>query len=139
MIDQERALLERVEVIAVVGCSERPSRDSNRVARYLIDKGYRVVPVNPNHAELLGKPTYADLQSVPGAIDLAVIFRRPEFVGGVVDDAIAAGVPAIWLQLGVGNLIEEDRARGAGIEVISEACIQVVHHILQIPARHNAP
>ncbi len=120
-------LLARVRVIAVVGASPKPHRDSHVVAAYLQAVGYRVIPVNPGHDEILGERCYPDLGSIPAAvqIDLVDVFRRPEHVPGVVEETITRGVPALWLQLGVGHPEAERRAREAGIEVVSERCIKV--------------
>ncbi len=122
-------LLDRVEVIAVVGASPRASRPSHEIAVYLRDAGYRVIPVNPGVSEILGERCYPNLAAIPAEIrvDLVDVFRRPEHVPGVVEQAIARGVPAIWLQLGVGNPEAERRAREAGLEVVSERCIKVEH------------
>ena len=92
-------LLARVRRIAVVGLSPKPHRDSNRVARYLIDRGYEVVPVYPREDRILGQPVFRSLASIPGGVDLVDVFRRSEHLPGVFDDALAAKAPAIWLQL----------------------------------------
>jgi predicted CoA-binding protein len=125
-----RNLLETTRRIAVVGCSPKPDRDSHAIAKYLIDAGYDVVPVNPGQDSILGRKCYPDVKSIPGGVDLVDVFRSPEHVPPVVEDAIDAGAKAIWLQLGVGNDDAERRASDAGLTVVSERCILVVHRAL---------
>jgi uncharacterized protein len=115
-----RSLLETSKRIAVVGCSPKPERDSHMIARYLIDAGYDVVPVNPGQPKILGRTCYPDVASIPGPVDIVDIFRSPEHVPPVVEDAIAAKAKAVWLQLGVGNEGAEKRASEAGLLVVSE-------------------
>lgn len=125
-----RNLLETSRRIAVVGCSPKPDRDSHIIARYLVDAGYDVVPVNPGQTRILDRACYPDVASIPGGVDLVDIFRSPEHVPPVVEDAIAAKSKAVWLQLGVGNEEAEKRASDAGLTVVSERCIMVVHRSL---------
>ena len=125
-----RSLLETSKKIAVVGCSPKPERDSHMIARYLIEAGYDVVPVNPGQSKILDRKCYPDVVSIPGVVDIVDIFRSPDQVPPVVEDAIAAKAKAVWLQLGVGNEDAEDRASKAGLLVVSEQCIMVVHRNL---------
>ena len=125
-----RNLLEKSKRIAVVGCSPKPERDSHLIARYLIGAGYDVIPVNPGQDRILGKKCYPDVASIEGGVDLVDVFRSADQVPPVVEDAIAAKAPAIWLQLGVGNEAAEKRASEAGLLVVSEQCIMVVHRSL---------
>ena len=125
-----RSLLETTKRIAVVGCSPKPGRDSHAIAKYLIDAGYEVFPVNPGQDRILDRPCYPTVAAIPGGVDLVDAFRSPEHVPPVVEDAIAAKAPAIWLQLGVGNEEAEERASEAGLTVVSERCILVVHRAL---------
>jgi len=129
--DEIRDLLTTAETIAVVGCSPKPTRDSHRVAAYLQRAGYRVIPVNPGHDEILGERCYPKLRSIPDevAIDIVNVFRRPEHVPAIAADAIARGARALWLQLGVGNAEAERLAAGAGLTVVSERCIKVEHQL----------
>jgi len=122
-----RNLLETSRRIAVVGCSPNPERDSHMIARYLIDAGYDVVPVNPGQTQILGRTCYPDVASIPGPVDIVDIFRSPEHVPPVVEEAISAKAKAVWLQLGVGHEGAEKRASEAGLLVVSELCIMVVH------------
>lgn len=125
-----RNLLESARRIAVVGCSPKPDRDSHVIARYLIGAGYDVVPVNPGQSRILDRECYPDVTSIPGGVDIVDIFRSPEHVPPVVEEAIAAKAKAVWLQLGVGNEEAEKRASEAGLLVVSEQCIMVVHRSL---------
>ncbi|HEX7964613.1 MAG TPA: CoA-binding protein [Gammaproteobacteria bacterium] len=116
-------LLETAKTIAVVGLSPKHDRPSNGVARGLQHFGYRIVPVNPGQSELLGEKVYPDLMSVPGPIDLVDVFRSPEHVDEVVDQCIARGFRAIWLQEGVVNEAAAEKARAAGMLVVMDRCI----------------
>jgi predicted CoA-binding protein len=122
-----RDLLARARRIAVVGLSPRPERDSNRVARYLIARGYEVVPVYPRLDVILEQPAYRRVQDVPGAVDLVDVFRRSEFLAGVVDDVLAAGAPAVWFQLGCVDEAAAGRAAAAGALVVMDRCLMVEH------------
>jgi predicted CoA-binding protein len=119
-----RQLLERVRTIAVVGASTKPGRASGGVMRFLQGCGYRCLPVNPQFAgqQLLGETVHADLASLPGPVDLVDIFRNSEAAAAAVDEAIAIGAPAVWLQLGVINEAAASRARAAGLTVVMDRC-----------------
>ena len=122
-----RRLLEKVRRIAVVGLSPKPHRDSHRVARYLLERGYEVIPVYPREEEILGQKVHRRVQDVAGAVDLVDVFRRSEDLPEVIDDAITARAGALWLQLGC---IDEDgarRARDAGLTVVMDRCLMVEH------------
>lgn len=127
-----RKLLLRARTVAVVGLSDKPERDSNEVARYLQSEGYRVVPVNPLLAQVLGEPAYPSLSAIPPdlPIDIVDIFRRSEQVPPVVEEAVARGVGAVWMQLGVENPAAAERARSAGIPVLENRCIMQEHRRL---------
>lgn len=119
-----RRILERSRTFAVVGASPRPHRPSNGVIRVLLDNGYDVIPVTPDADEVLGMRTFPDLASIPDDVEVDVvdIFRRSEFAGAHVDEAIAIGAPAVWLQLGVIDHAAADRARAAGLDVVMDRC-----------------
>lgn len=122
-----RRLLEKVRRIAVVGLSPKPHRDSHRVARYLLESGYEIVPVYPREEQILGQKVHRRVQDVAGAVDLVDVFRRSEELPEVIDDAITARAGALWLQLGC---IDEDgarRARDAGLTVVMDRCLMVEH------------
>jgi len=120
-------LLKRSKTIAVVGLSDSPLRPSHGVSAYTQSHGYRIIPVNPQIKEALGEQAYPSLLDVPGKIDIVNIFRRPEFVVEVVDQAIQLKVPAIWMQEEVINETAADKARKAGIFVVMDQCILKEH------------
>lgn len=119
-----RDILTSVRTIAVVGASPRPHRPSHGVMRYLQRHGYRAIPVNPFAAgdTVLGERCYASLAEVPEPIDMVDIFRRSEAAGAAVDEAIAAGAKAVWMQLGVVDLAAAARAEAHGIKVVMDRC-----------------
>ena len=129
-----RALLARVKTIAVVGLSPKPERPSHRIARRLQEWGYRVVPVRPGIAQVLGEKAYARLAELPAKPDLVNVFRSSEQVGGVVDECIALGLPAIWTQQGIVDEAAAGRARAAGMFVVMDRCISVEYRRLMVPA-----
>jgi predicted CoA-binding protein len=120
-------LLKNSNVIAVVGLSDNPMRPSHGVSAYMQTQGYRIIPVNPRVASSLGEKAYATLLDVPEKIDIVNIFRRPEFVEEVVDQAIQLKVPAVWIQEGVIHRPAAEKARKAGIFVVMDRCILVEH------------
>jgi predicted CoA-binding protein len=122
-----RRLLEKVRRIAVVGLSPKPHRDSHRVARYLLESGYEIVPVYPREEQILGQRVYRRVQDVPGAVDLVDVFRRSEELPEVIDDALAARAGALWLQLGCIDESGARRARDAGLTVVMDRCLMVEH------------
>ena len=122
-----RDLLVRVRRIAVVGHSDDPARDSYRVGQYLATCGYEVFPVNPKARPVPGLTFYPDLASVPKPIDLVDIFRRVEFIPGIVDEAIQAGAKAIWMQDGLAHNAAAETARAAGLEVVMNRCMMRDH------------
>jgi uncharacterized protein len=128
--DVIRSLLETAGRIAIVGLSPKPHRDSNRIARYLIDRGYDVVPVYPRESEILGRRVYRRVEDVPGQVDIVDVFRRSEELEPVAADAVAARAKAIWFQLGCVNETAAERARRAGLTVVMDRCIMVDHAAL---------
>ncbi len=112
--------LRNSKTIAVVGLSDNPARDSQRVSKYMQSQGYRIIPVNPMIQETLGEKSYPDLKSVPEPIDMVDIFRRSELVPPVVDEAIEVGVKYIWMQDGVVDPQSAAKAEAAGIPVIMD-------------------
>lgn len=128
------ACLRDADTIAVVGCSARPTRTSHRIAAYLQEAGYRVVPVNPHHDTILGAPCYPDLPSIPHAIPLNIvtIFRAPEHTAAMVRSARerveqTGTRPIIWTQLGVSSAEAERRAADADLPYVRNRCILVEH------------
>ena len=128
-----RALLENARRIAVVGLSPKPHRDSNRVARYLLESGYEVVPVYPREERILGQRVHRSLAEIPAGVDLVDVFRRSETLAGVVDDALAAKAPALWFQLGCVDEAAAQRAQQAGALVVMDRCLMVEHRRLLGP------
>ena len=124
-------LLARAKTIAVVGLSESPLRPSHGVSAYMQAAGYRILPVNPRIAEALGEKSYPSLLEIPPdvaeKIDLVDIFRRPQYVDEIVEQAIQLKIPAIWLQEGVINERAAEKARKAGIFVVMDRCILKEH------------
>src|SRR5713226_9980942 len=122
-----RQLLSAAKTIAVVGLSDKPRRPSHGVSHYMQSRGYRIIPVNPNLTEVLGEKAYPSLEDVPDSIDIVNIFRRPEFVGPIVDAAIRIGARAVWMQEGVVHHEAAAKARAAGLAVIMDHCILKEH------------
>jgi predicted CoA-binding protein len=120
-------ILQQAKTIAVVGLSDNPLRPSHGVAAYLQGQGYRIIPVNPQIREALGEKAYPSLLDIPGKIDIVDIFRRPEFVEEVVDQAIQLKVPAVWMQEEVIHEKAAQKARQAGIFVVMDRCILLEH------------
>lgn len=126
--DEEiREILKRAKNIAVVGLSDKPGRDSHRVAAYLKMQGYKVLPVNPTIEEVLGEKSYGRLEDIPESIDVVDIFRAPEHVPPIVEWAIAMGAKVVWMQLGVVNQEAAERARDAGLTVVMDRCMMQEH------------
>lgn len=125
--DELKNLLTMAKTIAVVGASPKPWRDSGAIAEFLMKKGYTVYPVNPNYEEILGVKSYPDLKSIPGKIDIVDIFRNPDDVEPVIDEAIAVGAKSVWMQLGVVNNAAAHKAEKAGLDVVMDRCIAVEH------------
>jgi len=123
-------LLTSARTIAIVGHSDSPARDSYRIGLYLRAQGYRVFAVNPTISQVMGEPSYPDLASVPEPIDIVDVFRRPEVVPAIVDQAIAVGAKALWLQLGVVHEAAARRAQAAGLDVVMDRCIKIEHEQL---------
>lgn len=132
-----RELLSTARTIAVVGLSDKPERDSNEVARYLQGAGYRVLPVNPTLSTVLGETAYPSLDAVPAdlAIDIVDVFRRSEEVPPVVEQAVARGARAVWMQLGIRNAAAAESGRRRGLTVVEDLCIMATHRRLRIPSR----
>jgi uncharacterized protein len=122
-LDEIRHLLRTTQTMAVIGFSNRAHRPSHGVAAAMQRAGYRIIPVRPGISEGLGERAYAHLADVPETPDLVDVFRAPEFVPAIVDDCIARGVKALWLQEGVVDHDAAERAQAAGIRVVMDRCI----------------
>ena len=120
-----RRVLTHYRSIAVVGLSANWYRPSYFAAKYLLEHGYRVIPVNPAYPEVLGQRCYPSLREVPEPVEIVDCFRRAEDIPPIVDDAIAIGAKVLWLQLGVINLDAAKKAHGAGLEVVIDRCMKI--------------
>ncbi len=120
-------LLNASHIIAVVGLSPKPERPSFGVARYLIDHGYEVIPVNPGQKEILGRPCYASLPEVPQAVDIVVCFRNAADIPPIARDAVAIGAKALWMQLDIVSDEGAAIARAGGLAVVMDRCIKIEH------------
>ncbi len=126
----EAEILRKYRTVAVVGISSREDRPSHRVARYLKEHGYRIIPVNPRETEVLGEKCYPDLCSVPEPVEVVDVFRRPKQVPRVVAEALYNGAKAVWMQEGIVHETAARRARAAGLEVVMDRCMMVEHRKL---------
>ncbi len=127
MIDDATRILKEARTIAVVGLSPRRQRPSYGVAEYLQQAGYRIVPVNPREAQVLGEKSYARLEDIPFPVDIVDIFRRSEFVPELVESAIRIGAKSVWMQEGVVHHPAAEAARQAGLIVMMDSCILKEH------------
>lgn len=124
---KQRDILASAKVIAVVGYSDDPRRTSNQIGRYLKNAGYKVYAVNPTVEQVDGEKSYPTLADVPEPIDIVNVFRRSEFLSGVVDDAIGVGAKVVWAQLGISDQEAARKAEAAGIDIIMNNCIKVTY------------
>jgi predicted CoA-binding protein len=129
--EEIRDILRAAHTVAVVGLSDKPDRDSYQVANYLHKAGYRIIPVNPAVPSVLGEKSYPSLRDVPDKIDVVDIFRKPDAVPGIVEDAIAVGAKVVWMQEGIAHNAAADRARAAGLRVVMSRCILKEHRATQ--------
>jgi uncharacterized protein len=120
-------ILRRASTVAVVGISDKEERDSHKVAKYLRDHGYKIIPVNPKLQEVLGEPCYPDLKAIPEHIDVVDIFRSTDAIPGIVDEAIAVGAGSVWMQLGLIHNEAAEKARKAGLSVVMNRCMKIDH------------
>lgn len=136
--EEIRTALETARTIAVVGCSPNPGRPSNAIARYLIEQGYRMIPVNPGHRTILGEACYPTLAEIPKevAVDIVDVFRRSDHVAEIADAAIERGVGFFFMQQGVVDPAAARRLEAAGIPVAMDRCILVEHASRGMPPRN---
>jgi len=125
-------ILTLAKVVASVGLSSNPEKPSYGVAEYLKGQGYKVIPVNPTATEILGEKVYASLSDIPEKIDVVQVFRKPEDVPPVVDEAIKIGAKVVWMQEDVVNYEAAQKAEEAGLQVVMDACMRVAHRRLNI-------
>jgi predicted CoA-binding protein len=122
-----RRILARSRTLAVVGLSAQWYRPSYFAAKYMQDHGYRIIPVNPRYAEVLGERCYPELRSIPEAVDIVDCFRKPAEIPAIAEDAIAIGAKVLWMQLGIVNERAAARATGAGLDVVMNRCVKIEH------------
>jgi uncharacterized protein len=123
----EQQILQSCHTIAVVGLSSNPLRPSYEVAEFMQRRGYRIIPVNPLEAEVLGEKCYARLEDIPEKVDCVDVFRRPEYVPPIVESAITIGAKAVWLQLGISHDEAIARAQAAGLLAVQNRCLLIEH------------
>ncbi len=120
-----KEIFDTCRTIAVVGCSPRPERAGHYVAHYLQKLGYRVIPVNPGHTELVGEKCYPSLRDIPEPVDMVDCFRRAEEIPAIVEDAIAIGAKVVWMQLGIINEEAARRGEEAGLKMVMNRCPKI--------------
>ena len=125
--EEIREILKTSKTIAVVGLSQDTTKASYDVARYMQSQGYKIIPVNPKYSEILGEKCYPEMESIPERVDIVDIFRKPEAVPAIVDEAIDIGAKVIWMQLGICHNAAADKARNAGLKVVMNKCLKVEH------------
>lgn len=128
-----KELLLSSKTIASVGLSSNQQKESYGIASYLKEQGYRIIPVNPTANEIFGEKAYPDLSSIPEKVDIVQVFRKPEDVPPVVDEAIKIGAKAVWMQEGITHEESAQQARDAGLQVVMNACMRVTHRRLVGP------
>ncbi len=135
--DVIRELLTTTRTIAMVGASPNPARTSHGIMRRLLADGYRVIPVRPGTAEVLGQRAYATLAEIPEPVDLVNVFRRAEATPPIAEAAVAIGAKALWLQQGIISEEAASIAQAGGLVVVMDACIAVLHRVLGVPRRQD--
>lgn len=125
-------LFKNIKTVAIVGLSDKIDRPSYNVAKYLIDQGFKIFPVNPKIKSVFGIKSYKNIADIKQSIDIVDIFRKSEFVEPIVDDAIRVGAKIIWMQEDVVNQPAYDKAHKAGLTVIMDRCIMKTHQTIQI-------
>jgi uncharacterized protein len=127
--DGLKQILDSTKTIAIVGLSNKPDRPSYDVASYLQRVGYRIIPVNPTIAEVLGEKAYKSLLDIPDRVDVVQIFRRPQHVPAIIEEAIAIGAQVVWMQPGAAHEEAAARAEAAGLRAVVGACMMTVHRM----------
>ena len=126
--EEIRKIFENTKTIAIIGCSPNEEKASNRVANYLKNVGFKIVPVYPKEEEILGEKVYRSLKEIPFKIDMVDIFRKPDVIGLVVDQAIQRGnIKCVWTQLGLVNNEAAKKAEEAGMKVVQNHCTKIEH------------
>jgi len=133
-----RRLLTDASTIAMVGASSKPDKASYEIMQKLQRAGYRVIPVNPREAEILGERSYPSLLDIPERVDIVDVFRRPEDTPAIADEAVKIGAKALWLQTGIVNEDAANRASAGRLVVVMDACIGASHSLLRVPPKVTA-
>jgi len=133
--DELKALLTNATTIAMVGASSNPDKASHGIMQKLQKAGYKVIPVNPREAEILGERSYPSLVDIPERVDIVDVFRRAEDTPAIADEAVTIGAKALWLQTGIVNEDAAARAKAGGLEVVMDLCIGATHSLLQVPKK----
>ncbi|AXX91437.1 CoA-binding protein [Malaciobacter molluscorum LMG 25693] len=129
--EEIKSIFENTQTIAIIGCSPDPTKASNKVAKYLKDAGFKIFPVYPKEDEILGEKVYKHLSDIPEKIDMVDIFRKPEVIDKIVDEAIKRGdIDTIWTQLGLVNNDAAKKAIDAGMKVVQNNCTKMEHEAL---------
>jgi predicted CoA-binding protein len=136
--DDLRRLLTDASTIAMVGTSSKSDKASYGIMQKLQRAGYRVIPVNPHEAEILGERSYPSLLDIPERVDIVDVFRRPEDTPAIADEAVKIGAKALWLQTGIVNDDAANRASRGGLAVVMDACIGASHSLLRVPPKARA-
>jgi predicted CoA-binding protein len=131
MEEEIRKILETSRTIAVVGLSDKQDRDSYKVAAYLKEHGYTIIPVNPAKMEILGEKAYPDLASIPAPVDIVDIFRNVDAIPGIVDEAIGIRAKVVWMQLGLAHNESARKAIDAGLVAVQSKCLKIEHQKLR--------
>ena len=132
-------ILTSARTIASVGVSSNPEKESHQVVWYLKEAGYRIIPVNPTATEILDEKVYPELSAIPDKVDVVQVFRKPEDVPPVVEEAIRIGAKAVWMQEGIVNEEAARKAREAGLQVVMDACMRATHRRLNIDPKPMMP
>ncbi len=130
-LDELETILTEAKTVAVVGLSPNPDRESHSIALYLKQQGYRIIPVNPKAEEILAEKSYPSLRDIPERVAVVQVFRKPEAVPSIVEDAVAIGAKVIWMQVGIVHEAAAERARQAGLQVVMNTCMRATHRRLR--------
>jgi len=126
--EEIKEYFENTKTIAVIGCSPNPTKDSNKVAKYLLEAGYDMIPVYPKEEKILGQKVYRSLVEIDKPVDMVVVFRKPAVVSAVADACIERGdIKVLWTQIGIVNNEASQKAKEAGIAVVQNHCAMVEH------------
>ena len=127
-----RDILTSANIVASVGVSSNPQKESYGVVSYLHEQGYTIIPVNPTASEIMGKKAYPSLSDIPDKVDVVQVFRKPEDVPPVVDEAIKIGAKVVWMQEGIVNEEAAKKAEEAGLQVVMDTCMRAAHRYLKL-------